>query len=75
MAQKRHLWYTNLILATLVGYDNTIIGFFMANKPNLQNVQSLGLLHGLDEAPVVHQLGTGHPWEVGQLCHWLCIGL
>ena len=31
MALKRHMLYTNLVLATLERFSNLIIGFLMAN--------------------------------------------
>ena len=56
MALKRHLWYTDLVLATMERSGELIIGFVMANLPYIQNFRSLELPHGLEEAPVVHQL-------------------
>ena len=60
MALKRHLWYTNLVLATMERFGELIIGFVMANFPYIQNFRSLELPHGLEEAPVVHQLDPDH---------------
>ena len=60
MTFKRHMWYTNSILATLDMCSNLIIGFLMANLPYLKNGRSLGPLHSLEEAPAVHQLGPDH---------------
>ena len=48
--------------------------FIMANMSYLPNFRSLEPPHGLEEAPVVHQLGHGHHGEVGQFCHWLSYG-
>ena len=50
----RHLWYTDLVLATLERSGHPIIGFVMANFPYKQIFQSLGHPHGLEEALVVH---------------------
>ena len=58
MAFKRHLWYTDLVLATMERSVELI--FFMANLPYIQNFRSLELPHGLEEAPVVHQLDPDH---------------
>ena len=54
MDLKRHLWYTDMVLATMERSGELIIGFIMANLPYIQNVRSLELPHGLEEAPVVH---------------------
>ena len=60
MALKRHLWYTDLVLVTMERSGEVIIGFVMANWPSKQNFRSLELPHGLEEAPVVHQLDPDH---------------
>ena len=60
MALKRHLWYTDLVLATMERSGELIIGFVMANLPYLQNFRSLELIQGLEEAPVVHKLEPDH---------------
>ena len=49
-----HLWYIDLVLATLDMSDNHIIGFLLANNPYILNFRSLLHAHGLEEAPVVH---------------------
>ena len=41
---------------------------------SLPNFGSLSHSHGLEEAPVVHQPGPGHLWEVCWPHHWLCHG-
>ena len=71
MAQKRPLWYSNLVLVTLERLGKLIICFLMANLPYLPNFRALGISHGPEEALVVHQIGPGYLVEVGQLCHWL----
>ena len=43
MALKRHLWYTDLVLATMERSCEFIIGFFMANLPYIHNFRSLEL--------------------------------
>ena len=43
MALKRHLWYTDLVLATMERSVQLIFGFFMANLPYIQNFRSLEL--------------------------------
>ena len=60
MALKRHLWYTDLVLATMERSGELIIGFVMANLFYIQSFRSLELPHGLEEAPVVHQLDPDH---------------
>ena len=40
--------------------DNLIIFYFMPLSPYFSNLGSLSHPHGLEEAPVVHQLGPGH---------------
>ena len=60
MALKRHLWYTDLVLATMERSGELIIGFGMANLLYIQNFSSLELPHGLAEGPVVHQLDPDH---------------
>ena len=62
MALKRHLWYTDLVLASMErsGELILIIGFVMANLPYIQHFRSLELPHGLEDAPVVHQLDPDH---------------
>ena len=55
MALKRHLWYTDLVLATMERSGELIIGFVMTNLPYIKNVvRSLEFSHGLEEAHVVH---------------------
>ena len=46
----------------------------MANVPYLPDFRPLALPHGLEGAPVVHQLDPGHLGEVGQPHHWLSHG-
>ena len=70
----RHLWYTNLILATFGRLGDLIIGFLMANLPYLPDFGPLALLRGLEDAPVVHQLDPGDLWEVGRPHHCLFHG-
>ena len=60
MALKRHLWYTDLVLATFERSGNQLIGFVMANYAYQQNYKSLGQPHGLEEAPAVHRPGPSH---------------
>ena len=60
MAQKRPLWYSNLVLVTLDRLGNLVIVHLVANLPYLPNFRSLGPYHGPEEAPVVLQLGPGH---------------
>ena len=60
MALKRHLWYTDLVLATFERSGNQLIGFVMANYAYQPNYRSLGQPHGLEEAPAVHRPGLGH---------------
>ena len=43
MALKRHLWYNDLVLATMERSDELIIGFVMASFPYMQNFRSLEL--------------------------------
>ena len=63
---KRHMWVTDLVLTTPERSSNLIIGFLMANLPNLPNFRSLESFHGLEEVHVVHQPGPGHLGEVGE---------
>ena len=65
MAQERHLWSTHLALATLERLSDLIICYVMSNSPYKPNLGSLSHPHGLEEAPVVHQLGPGQLGEVG----------
>ena len=60
-----YLWSTDLALATLERSDDLIIGYIMANIPDMPNLGSLFHPHGLEEAPVVHQPGPGQLGEVG----------
>ena len=60
MALKRHLWYTDLVLATMERSGELIIGFVMANLPYIKKFRSVELPNGLEEAPVVHQLDPDH---------------
>ena len=55
------MWYTNLVLAPL---GILIIGFLMANNPNMPNLRSLLHTPGLEDGPVVHRLGPGHLSQV-----------
>ena len=48
MVLKRHLCYTDLVLATMERSGELIIGFIMANLPYIQNFRSLELPHGLN---------------------------
>ena len=59
---------------TLGRSGDLIIGFLMANVPYLPDFRPLALPHGLEGAPVVHQLDPGHLVEVGQPHHWLSHG-
>ena len=65
MAYKRYLWSTDLMLATFERSDDLIIGYVMANIPNMHNLGSPTHPNGLEEAPVVHQPGLGQFGEVG----------
>ena len=58
MALKRHLWYTDLVLATMERSGELIIGFVMSNLPYIHKFRSLELL------PVVHRLDLDHLGEV-----------
>ena len=60
MALKRHLWYTDLVLATMKRSGELLIGFVMANLPYIQSFRFLELPHGLAEALVVRQLDPDH---------------
>ena len=40
MALKRHMLYTNLVLATLERFSNLIIGFLMANMTYMTSFRS-----------------------------------
>ena len=44
MALKRHMWYTNLVLATLERLSNLINNFVLANFTYLPNISSAGHL-------------------------------
>ena len=68
------MWYTNLILVTLVMSANLIIGFLKANLPYLPDLKPLALPRCLEDAPVVHQLDHGHLGEVRRPHHWLSHG-
>ena len=65
MTFKRHLWSTNLVLATLERLVDLIIGSAMSNGPFMPNLGSVSHPHGLEEAPVVLQPGPGHLGNVG----------
>ena len=65
MAWKRHLWSTDMALVTFLRLADLIIFNFNTYSPYMPNLGSLSHSHGLEEAPVVHQLGPGHPPEVG----------
>ena len=65
MAEKRHLWSTDLALATFLRLADLIIFDFMFYSPYKPNLASLSHSHDLEEAPVVHQPGPGHLPEVG----------
>ena len=54
MAQKKHLWSTDLALVTLQMLANLIIGHFLSNSTIMPNLGSLCHPHGLEEAPVAH---------------------
>ena len=54
MAQKRHLWSTDLVLDTLARWVELIIGYVMADNTYMSNLSSLSDPHGAEEAPVVH---------------------
>ena len=54
MARERHLWYSNLALATLEKSEYFIIGYTMANSPYMPKLGSLCYSHGLDEALVIN---------------------
>ena len=54
--------------------NNLIIGFLMGDMPYLPNFNPLGLSHGLEEEPVVHQPSPGHLGEVGQPQYWVSHG-
>ena len=60
MALMRHLWYSDLVLATMERSGELIIGFVMANLPYIKKFRSVELPNGLEEAPVVHQLDPDH---------------
>ena len=47
-------------MATMERLGNFAIGFLMASINSMPSFRSLGLHHGLEEAPVIHQLGPGH---------------
>ena len=64
MAQKRHLWSTDLALTTLERFVDLIICYVMSPSPYMSNLGSLSHPHGLEEAPVVHQPGPGHLGDV-----------
>ena len=59
MASKRHLWYSNLVLATLEMSVDLIIGYVMANSHYMHKLGYLSHPHGLEEAPVVHKPNPG----------------
>ena len=69
-----HVWYTNLILVTFGRLSDLIIGFLMANLPCLPDFRPLALPHGLEGAPVVHQLDPGDLGEVERPHHRLSHG-
>ena len=77
MAQKRYLWYTNLILITPERSIDLIIGLVLADSPFPQNFAFLWAPHGLQEALVIHQPGLddlGDVWNFSQTCrHMSCI--
>ena len=70
------LWYSNLILVTLGRLADLIVGFLIANLPNLPDFRPLALPHGLEDATVVHvhQLDPGDLGEVSRLHRWLYHG-
>ena len=46
MAYKRHLWFTDLVMATMKMLVNFVIGFLMAKIAYLLNFRSLGPSQG-----------------------------
>ena len=74
MAQKRHLWYMDLVLTTLERLGNIVIGNVIAKGHYQPKFRSLGPPHGQEEAPVVHGLGPGHLDGIGQPQHWVVHG-
>ena len=70
MAWKRHLWSTNLVLATFLRFDDLIISYFMFYSPYLPNLGCLSHPNGLEEAPVVDQPGSGQLVDIGGTHHW-----
>ena len=59
MALNRHLWSTDLALATLERLVNLIKGYVMTKGSYIPNLGSLSHPHGLEEAPVVHRPDPG----------------
>ena len=70
MAQKRHLWSTDLALVTSLRLDDLIFSYFMSYSPCMPNLGSLPNSQGLKEIPVVHRPGPGHLADVGRPYHW-----
>lgn len=68
------LWYTSLILVTFGRLGNLIIGFLTISLPYLPDFRPTTLPHGLEDAPVVHQLDHGHLGEVRRPHYWLSHG-
>ena len=54
------MWYTDLVLATLARSGDPIIGFFMGKYHYNLNFRFLGPPHGLEEDPVLPQVGPLH---------------
>ena len=59
------MWSTNLALVTFLRLADLIIFNFMSYSPYMPNLGSSSHSHGPEEAPVVHQRGSGHLPEVG----------
>ena len=68
MASKRHMFYSDLALVTLV---NLILRFLMVHNPQLPNFKLMGHPHGLWEGHIVLWPGPGHLGEVMKHHHCL----
>ena len=68
------LWYTNLILVTSGRLGDLFIASLMANLPYRPDFRPLIFPHGLEGAPLVHQLDHGDIGDVRQPHHWLSHG-